>query len=48
MSNQEIPKPHRVWYDKYECFGDKYGELEHCSHCKDWWQCRYDYFDERF
>jgi len=42
------PQPSKIWYDKYECFGDKYGELEYCRHCKDWWQCRYDYFDERF
>lgn len=42
------PQPHPVWFDKYVCFGEKYGSAPHCPHCKDWWQCKYEYFDERF
>jgi len=42
------PQPHPVWFDKYICFGEKYGSEPHCPHCKDWWQCKYEYFDERF
>ena len=42
------PDPHPVWHDKYICFGEKYGQESHCSTCKDCWQCKYEYFDERF
>jgi hypothetical protein len=44
----EIPSPHSLWYDKYTCFGEKYGEEEHCPKCKDNRKCKYEYYDERY
>jgi hypothetical protein len=38
-------KPHKIWFDKYECFGVLFGQIEYCDGCKDWYPCRYDYYD---